>query len=104
MTSFATELARLSVTYVTDTLPRLIYKDVYLLTFHRLIYLSFNQLPIMVAQILPSASGASMLGKKVRSARHNDVNHYGQLVTRVFLCDELTGSRQMYVLAARAAQ
>ena len=54
-------------TYVADTLPRLIHKDVYLLTFQRLIYLSSNQLPIVVAQILPSASGASMLGKKVRS-------------------------------------
>jgi len=33
----------------------------------------------MVAQILPSASGTSLLGKKVRSTRHTS-----------FLCDELT--------------
>ena len=56
--------------YVANNLPRLIYKDIYLLTFQRLIYLSFNQLPIVVAQILPSASGASVLGKNVRSTRH----------------------------------
>jgi len=72
----------------------------------------------VVAQILPSASGASVLGKKVRSTtgvfcltswpcdeltdcrstRHNAVKPYGQLVTRFFCvtswpCDELTGSR-----------
>jgi len=66
-------------TYVAGTLPRLVYKDVYLLTFQRLIYLSFYQLPIVIAQILLSASGASVLGKK-----------YCQLVKGVFLCDELT--------------
>ena len=66
-------------TYVANTLPRLIYKNVYLLTFQGLIYLSFNQLPIIVAHILPSTSGASVLGKKVRSNRHTS-----------FLCNELT--------------
>ena len=52
---------------------------IHLLTFQRLIYLSFNQLPIVVAQVLPSASGASVLGTKVRSTHHTN-----------FLCDELT--------------
>ena len=54
-------------------LLRLIHKDVYLLTFQRLVYLSFNQMPIVDAQILPSASGAFMLGKKVWSTCHSDV-------------------------------
>jgi len=36
----------------------------------------------VVAQILPSASGASVLGKNVRSTRHTS-----------FLCDELTDCR-----------
>jgi len=65
MTSFTTELATPSVMDVRyGTLLRLIYKDVYLRTFQCLIYLSFNQLPVVVAQILPSASGAFVLGKK----------------------------------------